>query len=468
MAQIFLSYAREDRECAALFARELSARGWTVWWDRRIQVGRSFSEVIERELDDARCVIVLWSRHAVASPWVQTEVSEAGRRRVLVPVRIEDVRLPLEFRSLHTADLFEWRTQFDGPELDDCLASIELHAPKNIGATLSEQPAAEPQQITGASDAQKVIATVQQKATAPAVVEPHQTASTAIDQEGPANVDRRPAVFWISQDGRQSHAPDLVTLCKWVEEGKIRTDSQVYDPSLQQWILAQEVAGLESVWQKRTAALPAANRGRIITLAIVGAVLLFVLIIASVAKRPSSGGTEATDTIATNIADTMSTETMSTDTMSTDTMATDTMATDTMATDTMATAAISDTATSGKIAISLQNECTKTIRVAICYRDSAGTWIITGWFDVEASQTVSNVVQAYGPNVYFYGKGDEGRWEGKEGEDAMISSQPVDVNNNFYAVVGSALKGEEIQTVPFIGRTVDAGQSVYTVRFVCK
>ncbi|HEV7920743.1 MAG TPA: toll/interleukin-1 receptor domain-containing protein, partial [Thermoanaerobaculia bacterium] len=125
MADVFLSYAREDRDCAEQLARALAGRGWSVWWDRRIQVGRSFSEIIERELDEANCVVVIWSRHSLASEWVQNEAAEAARRKALVPVRIEDVRLPLEFRRLQTADLLNWRNGFAGPEWNECLMSIE-------------------------------------------------------------------------------------------------------------------------------------------------------------------------------------------------------------------------------------------------------------------------------------------------------------------------------------------------------
>jgi hypothetical protein len=126
MADLFLSYAREDRECAELLARALSQRGWSVWWDRQIHVGRSFSEVIERELGRAKCVIVLWSKHSLASDWVQNEAAEALHRKALVPVRIEDVRPPLEFRRLQTADLIDWRKGFDSPDFDACITAIEL------------------------------------------------------------------------------------------------------------------------------------------------------------------------------------------------------------------------------------------------------------------------------------------------------------------------------------------------------
>src|SRR3954470_6044309 len=133
MAQLFLSYARENRECAELLANALARRGWTVWWDRRIQIGRSFSEVIEYELEQARCIIVLWSREALTSEWVQNEAADAARRKILVPIRIEDVRPPLEFRCLQTADLFDWRNGFDGLDFERCLASIELFV--HSGAT---------------------------------------------------------------------------------------------------------------------------------------------------------------------------------------------------------------------------------------------------------------------------------------------------------------------------------------------
>ncbi len=36
MADIFISYANEDRETAAQFAQLLESVGLRVWWDRRI------------------------------------------------------------------------------------------------------------------------------------------------------------------------------------------------------------------------------------------------------------------------------------------------------------------------------------------------------------------------------------------------------------------------------------------------
>jgi hypothetical protein len=109
MADIFVSYAAEDRDRARDLAHALENRGWTVWWDREIPLGRPFDEVIEQALARARCVIVLWSRASVGSEWVRSEASEARRRGILVPVFLESVEPPLAFRLLQGGDLTAWQ-----------------------------------------------------------------------------------------------------------------------------------------------------------------------------------------------------------------------------------------------------------------------------------------------------------------------------------------------------------------------
>lgn len=108
MTDVFLSYASEDRERAAALARSLEADGWSVWWDRKIVAGHAFDEVIERELETARSVVVLWSGSSVASEWVKNEAAAAAERGVLIPALIERVKIPLEFRRKQTADLVGW------------------------------------------------------------------------------------------------------------------------------------------------------------------------------------------------------------------------------------------------------------------------------------------------------------------------------------------------------------------------
>jgi hypothetical protein len=108
MADIFISYAREDLDRARRLASALESRGWSVWWDRRIVAGETFDRTIERELESARCVVVLWSKDSIESEWTKNEASAAAERNVLVPALLDDIRIPLEFRRKQTANLIEW------------------------------------------------------------------------------------------------------------------------------------------------------------------------------------------------------------------------------------------------------------------------------------------------------------------------------------------------------------------------
>ncbi|HMF51607.1 MAG TPA: toll/interleukin-1 receptor domain-containing protein, partial [Candidatus Saccharimonadales bacterium] len=109
MADVFISYASEDRDRAGKLASALTTLGWSVWWDRKIITGQTFDQAIERELETAKSVVVLWSIHSVESEWVKNEASLASEPGVLVPALIDSVKLPLEFRRKQTADLVGWR-----------------------------------------------------------------------------------------------------------------------------------------------------------------------------------------------------------------------------------------------------------------------------------------------------------------------------------------------------------------------
>jgi TIR domain-containing protein len=108
MADVFISYAREDEPKARQLAEALTSRGWEVWWDRHITPGELFSKVIQRELEEAPSVVVLWSRGSIASEYVQDEATVAKERGALVPALIDDVQPPLGFRQRQVVNLTAW------------------------------------------------------------------------------------------------------------------------------------------------------------------------------------------------------------------------------------------------------------------------------------------------------------------------------------------------------------------------
>jgi eukaryotic-like serine/threonine-protein kinase len=96
--------------------------------------------VIEEELNAARCVIVLWSKQSVRSRWVKTEAAAAADRECLLPVLIDDVPIPFEFKRIQTAMLMNWSGDAADPEFNRLVQAIE-HL---LGQTNSARPAAAP------------------------------------------------------------------------------------------------------------------------------------------------------------------------------------------------------------------------------------------------------------------------------------------------------------------------------------
>ena len=105
---VFISYARANRSIAEQLAAALAAQSFAVWWDRDLHGGSEFAEAIEAQLLNARVVLVLWSTESVRSGFVRDESARALRTGKLLPVRIDEVDLPLGFGQIHTLDLLGW------------------------------------------------------------------------------------------------------------------------------------------------------------------------------------------------------------------------------------------------------------------------------------------------------------------------------------------------------------------------
>jgi adenylate cyclase len=124
MADVFISYARADKARVAPLVKAIEARGWSVWWDPEIAPGREFDDEIDTELMSAKAVLVVWTPASVTSRWVRGEARDAADRNVLVPVRFEQARLPIDVRAIHTTDLDDWREDPASAPVQACLQAL--------------------------------------------------------------------------------------------------------------------------------------------------------------------------------------------------------------------------------------------------------------------------------------------------------------------------------------------------------
>jgi hypothetical protein len=149
MGAIFLSYASEDATRLDPLIALLEKAG-TVWWDRRISPGSRWDSTIEQAMEEAHCVVVIWTRASVESRWVREEANEGLARGVLVPVILDDVRPPLGFRQFEAAVLHGWDGSPDHPEAQMLLQSVNqilsgaASAPRQGAKTSPDRPAPSP------------------------------------------------------------------------------------------------------------------------------------------------------------------------------------------------------------------------------------------------------------------------------------------------------------------------------------
>ena len=144
MADIFIGYARRNRDTVEQLASAIEAAGYSVWWDRNIIGGAEFSRDIERELDAAKAVIIAWSRDASDSPWVKDEAAFARDQGKLLPVCLDSAIPPMGFRQYQAVDLSSWNGKPNHLAMGDLLHSIKALLEGSEPPSLTQPIAAPP------------------------------------------------------------------------------------------------------------------------------------------------------------------------------------------------------------------------------------------------------------------------------------------------------------------------------------
>lgn len=191
MADVFVSYSRQDKALAATFVQLLEGYGWDVFWDQETRSGTLWPKVLEDELGLARCLLVLWTANSVKSRWVRIEAYEALQTDKLLPVRIEDVRPPMEFRQTQTFDLLGWNGDRADPRLDHLIADL------CVLTKLS------PRTGTIGPATLDVVRTLVPATTLPGTVESATQAGARQDNEAESNAESGAAVIGVDDGQRK-------------------------------------------------------------------------------------------------------------------------------------------------------------------------------------------------------------------------------------------------------------------------
>ncbi|MEL7029541.1 MAG: toll/interleukin-1 receptor domain-containing protein [Pseudomonadota bacterium] len=99
---VFINYARFDRELAAALAQALGEEGLEGWWDAEIEPGLSFSDVIREQIENATWMVAVWTRASSESRFFLSQARVALEKGNLIPVVSGGVQPPEPFDQLQS------------------------------------------------------------------------------------------------------------------------------------------------------------------------------------------------------------------------------------------------------------------------------------------------------------------------------------------------------------------------------
>jgi len=143
--RIFISYDRRDKRRAEALVSVFEDLDWEVYWDSNLDGGVSFSKELHRQIRDSACVLVLWSRLALSSKWVEAEALEAFNAGKLFSVLLHGVAPPFPFNTAQAVSLNLWRGARDHPQLHGLIQSLSKFVgliPRNGPVQKSNPPRA--------------------------------------------------------------------------------------------------------------------------------------------------------------------------------------------------------------------------------------------------------------------------------------------------------------------------------------
>jgi hypothetical protein len=124
MADVFISYKRDDKHLVGRIVNGLRTAELSVWWDADIAPRAPWEATIEDELRKARAVVVAWSKSSITSENVKAEARGAHRDGRLVQVFLDRCDPPLFFGERQGIDLSKWSGAHEDQAFIDLVAAV--------------------------------------------------------------------------------------------------------------------------------------------------------------------------------------------------------------------------------------------------------------------------------------------------------------------------------------------------------
>lgn len=124
VADVFVSYKRQDEGPVGRLVKALRDEGLSVWWDRDIPPHAPWEETIEREHTAAGSLVVCWSKASVASENVKAEARRAKAQNRFVQVFLEPCEPPMFFGERQGVDISDWTGKRDDPRFKNVVEAV--------------------------------------------------------------------------------------------------------------------------------------------------------------------------------------------------------------------------------------------------------------------------------------------------------------------------------------------------------
>ncbi len=127
MTDVYIAYAREDRESVRMLSEMLRFEGWDVWMDPS-EPSTANSAAIDLKLGSAGAILVVWSGYSRGSEHVRSEAATGLYKNKLIQVRMDGAGPPRPFDQVEVIDIGMWSGERDDPNWKRIVAAVRLYA----------------------------------------------------------------------------------------------------------------------------------------------------------------------------------------------------------------------------------------------------------------------------------------------------------------------------------------------------